>query len=105
MIWSIRLYTFIPGQNRLRLIVGAWSLKIFQGSVGVFSPQILQLGDLHCCDLSCTELLLFWGDLYQPWEEAAIVNQWKPLRGVPVHILAARHRGAWLTRVHERSIR
>ena len=59
-------------------------------------PELLQLVDLLGSDLACTELLLLRGDLHQPGQEAAVLDEGLPLGAVPVDVLQAALAGTWL---------
>lgn len=62
----------------------------------LYLPELLQFVDLLGCDLPGPELLLLRGDLYQPGEEAAVLDQGLPLGTVPVDVLQAALAGTWL---------
>jgi len=64
--------------------------------VYVYLPEFLQLVDLLGGDLSRAELLLLRGDLHQPGQEAAVLDQRLPLGAVPVDVLQAALAGARL---------
>ena len=66
-------------------------------SAPVHLPQLLQLVDLLGGDLACTELLLLRGDLHQPGQEAAVLDEGLPLGAVPVDVLQAALAGTWLS--------
>lgn len=63
----------------------------------IYLPQLLQLVDLLGSNLTGSKLLLLRWDLHQPGEEAAVLDQWLPLRAVPVDILEATLAGTRLS--------
>lgn len=57
--------------------------------INTYLPELLQLVDLLGSDLARSQLLMLRGDLHQPGQEAAVLDQWLPLRAVPVDVLQA----------------
>lgn len=62
----------------------------------LYLPELLQFVDLLGRDLAGAELLLLRGDLHQPREEAAVLDQGLPLGAVPVDVLQAALAGTGL---------
>lgn len=61
-----------------------------------YLPELLQLVYLLGGDLTGPELLLLRWDLHQPGQKAAVLDQWLPLRAVPVDVLQATLAGTGL---------
>lgn len=70
--------------------------KIKPKPLRLYLPELLEFVDLLGCDLPGPELLLLWGNLHQPREEAAVLDQGLPLGTVPVDVLQAALAGTGL---------
>jgi hypothetical protein len=77
----------VAQQNRLRLVVHAGLLEVFEGGVGVVAPEIFEAVDLGEGDLAGAQLLGLAGGLDEPRQEGAIVDEGSPEGGVPGNIL------------------
>lgn len=80
----------------MRLVVDADFLEILDRGGSVVLPELLELVDLVKGDLASSELFLLGGDLDEPVEERAVLDEGRPLSGVPDDVLGALHRGARL---------
>lgn len=84
-------------KNRLRLLVHSRSPNVLQISVRVLFPHLLELVDLVEADLPRPKLLLLRRHLDEPREEGPVVDDGRPLRGVPDDVLGRSHGGAGLS--------
>jgi hypothetical protein len=74
-------------KDGLRLVVDARLLQIVQGGGGVVLPQLLELVDLRPGDLPGAGHLGLGRDLDEPGQKLAVLDQRRPGRGVPDHVL------------------
>lgn len=88
-------FLFTLETKNLTLIKG-WCLGL-ASSAAIYLPELLQLVDLLCSDLASPKLLLFRGDLHQPGQKTAILDQWLPLWAIPIDVLQTALAGTGLS--------
>lgn len=86
----------VPKEDGLRLVVYSRLLEVLERSCGVVPPELLELVDLMKRDLASSELFLLGGNLDEPGQERAVLDERRPLGRVPDDVLGALHRRAGL---------